>query len=137
MPSWLKELRWGGAQAGASLTLASSGWLLSGMTASPLINSLLPALTTVPALLPLRRRSMGFGLQLASVLVMVGLCMAAISGLSTKEVWGICTLLVAALLMALGQDLSQLPLRLHRHCHAPQHRTHTRSYKLPQMDELR
>ena len=113
MPSLLNQLRWGGAQAGASLTLASSGWLLSGMTSSPLINSLLPALTTLPALLPLRRRSSGFALQFASALVMVALCGAALAGLSTKQAWGIVTLLIAALLMALGQDLSQLPLQRH------------------------
>ena len=113
MPSWLNQLRWGGAQAGTSLALASSAWLLSGMTTSPLINSLLPALTTLPALLPLRRRSTGFGLQLASALLMIALCVAAIAGFSTRQAWGMATLLLAALLMALGQDLSQLPLQRH------------------------
>ena len=45
------QLRWGSAQAGVSLSLASTAWLLSGLTPSPLLNTLLPVLTTLPALL--------------------------------------------------------------------------------------
>ncbi len=111
MPPWWNQRRWGGAQAGASLTLASNSRLLSGMTTSPLINGLLPATTTLPAHLPLRRRSTGFGLQLASALVMICLCVAAIAGFSTRRPWGMATLLLAALMMTLGQDLSRLPLQ--------------------------
>ena len=60
MGARLDQLRWSSAQAGVTLSLASSAWLLSGLTPSPLINALLPALTTAPALLPIRRRARGF-----------------------------------------------------------------------------
>ena len=63
MVATLRQFRWGAAQAGISLSLASSAWLLSGLTSSPLINSLLPALTTLPALLSLQRRANGYALD--------------------------------------------------------------------------
>ncbi len=111
MSARLSQLRWGGAQAGITLTLASSGWLLSGLTPSPLINSLLPALTTLPALLPLRRRLAGYTLELFSALLLVLLYGAAMAGNPTDKPISIAIILVAALIMALGQDLSQLPLQ--------------------------
>ena len=57
----------GASQAGASLTLASTAWMVSGLTASPLLNSLLPALGVLPLLMPLRRTLKGYGLQLLAV----------------------------------------------------------------------
>lgn len=52
----LPVLAWGSAQASTSLTLAAAAWMVSGLSSSPLVNSLLPALVTLPALLPLIRR---------------------------------------------------------------------------------
>ena len=46
-------LTWSGAAAGSSLTYASTAWLLSGLSASPFLNALLPALGSLPALVPL------------------------------------------------------------------------------------
>ena len=57
----------GASQAGASLTLASTAWMVSGLTASPLLNSPLPALGVLPLLMPLRRPLKGYGLQLLAV----------------------------------------------------------------------
>ena len=61
----------GASQAGASLTLASTAWMVSGLTASPLLNSLLPALGALPLLVPLRRTPKGYGLQLLAVLLVI------------------------------------------------------------------
>ncbi|MFY8147847.1 MAG: hypothetical protein ACOVNL_01350 [Prochlorococcaceae cyanobacterium] len=109
-------LLWGSAQAGSSLTLASTAWMVSGLSPSPLVNSLLPALATVPMLLPLRRRAAGYGLQLASVLLLLGVSVAQLSGGVAKG-WLLIPSLLAVLLFGIGAELSQLPLQrrlLHR-----------------------
>tara|TARA_B100001057_G_C22767470_1_gene918241 strand:- start:435 stop:1457 length:1023 start_codon:yes stop_codon:yes gene_type:complete len=105
----LRQFRWGTAQAGISLSLASSAWLLSGLTASPLINSLLPAFTTLPALLPLQRRAGGFLLALMSALLLLLLCSPVAEPLTSSLI--ISGVLISVLVLALGQDLSQLPLQ--------------------------
>ena len=109
MNGLLRQFRWGTAQAGISLSLASSAWLLSGLTPSPLINSLLPALTTLPALLPLQRRAAGFLLALISALLLLLLCSPVAEPLTSSLV--ITGVLISVLILALGQDLSQLPLQ--------------------------
>lgn len=110
MKSRWDQLRWGSAQAGISLSLASSGWLLSGLTPSPLINSLLPALTTVPALLPLKRRAGAFCWIVCSAIVLLVLCSPVASVVQTQLL--VIAVLLAGLIIALGQDISQLPLQL-------------------------
>ena len=109
MSGLLRQFRWGAAQAGISLSLASSAWLLSGLTGSPLINSLLPAFSTLPALLPLRRRAAGFVLALVSSLLLLLLCSPLAASLTSALI--ITGVLLAVLVLALGQDLSQLPLQ--------------------------
>ena len=109
MNGLLRQFRWGTAQAGISLSLASSAWLLSGLTASPLINSLLPAFTTLPALLPLQRRAGGFLLALLSALLLLLLCSPLAEPLTSSLI--ISGVLISVLVLALGQDLSQLPLQ--------------------------
>ncbi|MFM7675786.1 MAG: hypothetical protein ACKO5F_09430 [Synechococcus sp.] len=104
--SWL----WGSAQAGSSLTLASTAWMVSGFTPSPLLNSLLPALGTLPVLLPLRRRPSGYGLQLASVLLLLGVSVAQLSG-RVAPPWLLVPSLLAVLLFGIGAEESQLPLQ--------------------------
>ena len=107
--SRLNQLRWGSAQAGVSLSLASTAWLLSGLSASPLINTLLPALTTLPALLPLRRRAGAFCWILLSSVGLMLLCSPLGAGI--QAAWAIPVVLCAGLVIALGQDFSQLPLQ--------------------------
>lgn len=104
-------LLWGSAQAGTSLTLAATAWLVSGLTGSPLLNSLLPALAALPALLPLRRRSGGYGLQIAAVLLLlaVGLFQLHPDPVAPEPL--LIASLAAVLLFALGQEISQLPLQ--------------------------
>lgn len=109
MIQMLKQFRWGSAQAGVSLSLASSAWLLSGLTDSPLLNSLLPALTTLPALLYLQRRAVGFVLELSSIILLAILCSPFANNLSPSL--RIVSVLIAGLVIALGQDLSQLPIQ--------------------------
>jgi hypothetical protein len=90
--------------------VASSAWLVSGLSPSPLVNSLLPALATLPALLPLRRRTSGYGLQLAGLIVLL----AVSAGQLTRWVPSPALLipaLLAVLVFALGGEISQLPLQ--------------------------
>ena len=108
MSRW-NQLRWGSAQAGVSLSLASTAWMLSGLSASPLINTLLPALTTLPALLPLRRRAGAFCWILLSSVGLMLLCSPLGAGI--QAAWAIPVVLCAGLVTALGQDFSQLPLQ--------------------------
>ena len=103
------ELRWGSAQAGVSLSLASTAWLLSGLTPSPLVNTFLPALTTLPALLPLKRRAGAFCWIVISAIALLLLCSPI--GAVIQEAWAIPVVLSAGLVIALGQDFSQLPLQ--------------------------
>lgn len=104
------QLRWGSAQAGVSLSLASSGWVISGLTPSPLVNSLLPALTTLPALLPLKRRAGAFCWIVCSAVALVIICSPVARAVQTQLL--VIAVLMAGLIIALGQDMSQLPLQL-------------------------
>ncbi len=100
----------GASQAGASLTLASTAWMVSGLTASPLLNSLLPALGALPLLVPLRRTPKGYGLQLLSVVVLIALSLAA--GIKTFNPTPLLIgSFVAVLLFGVGQEMSSLPLQ--------------------------
>ena len=66
----------GSAQAGANLSLAASAWMVSGITASPLLNTLLPALGALPFLLHLKRTARGYWLQIVGVLILLGVSLA-------------------------------------------------------------
>ena len=103
------QLRWSSAQAGISLSLASTAWLLSGLTPSPFVNTLLPALTTLPALLPLKRRAGAFCWIVISAMALMLLCSPLGAGIQASV--AIPFVLLAGLVMALGQDFSQLPLQ--------------------------
>ncbi|MCX5930463.1 MAG: hypothetical protein NTW83_01150, partial [Cyanobacteria bacterium] len=111
----LPVLAWGSAQASTSLTLAASAWMVSGLNPSPLLNSLLPALVTLPALLPLIRRPLaGVILQVLAVLVLLGL------GVSTSAAVGspapaissaVLLALASVLAVAMGTQMTALPLQ--------------------------
>ncbi len=111
----LPVLAWGSAQASTSLTLAAAAWMVSGLSASPLVNSLLPALVTLPALLPLIRRPLaGVMLQLVAVLVLLGLGVSTSSavGSPAPETSGPVLLAMASVLaIALGTRMTALPLQ--------------------------
>ena len=109
MRSLRLSLLWGSAQAGTSLTMASTAWMVSGLTPSPLLNSLLPALGTLPVLLPLRRRASGYGLQLVSVMLLLGVSLGKLSGWPATGL--LMASLLAVLLFGIGGELSQLPLQ--------------------------
>ena len=55
-PRALLTLAWGSSRAATSLAAASAAWMLSGLTPSPLINGLLPAVSSAPLLLHLPSR---------------------------------------------------------------------------------
>ena len=100
----------GASLAGASLTLASTAWMVSGLNASPLLNSLLPALGALPLLVQLRRTPKGYGLQLLAVVVLIGLSLAVgIESLDPTPL--LIGSFVAVLLFGLGQEMSSLPLQ--------------------------
>ncbi|WP_094554250.1 hypothetical protein [Synechococcus sp. 1G10] len=105
MSGVLPSLAWGSAQAGGALTVASTGWLVSGLSPSPLVNSLLPALGALPALLPLPLKAReGYGLQLAGALLLLAVSVR-LTGPSVF--WP----LLAVLLFGLGGRMSHLPLQ--------------------------
>lgn len=88
-----------------ALTLGSTGWLVSGLSPSPLVNSLLPALAALPALLPLPLRAGGgYGLQLAGAVALLGVSLQ-LTGSSV--LWP----LLAVLLFGIGGRMSRLPLQ--------------------------
>ncbi|WP_370566288.1 hypothetical protein [Cyanobium sp. LEGE 06113] len=83
---------------------------MSGLSPSPLLNSLLPALGTLPALLPLRRRAWAYALQLLAVLALLAVAAAqALQWLPAPLL--LAASLLAVLLFALGAELSGLPLQ--------------------------
>jgi|GEM_PF-315253 len=124
----LLSLAWGSAQASASLTLASAAWLVSGLTASPLINSLLPVLATAAALLPLPQQPLlGSLLQLLATLLLLAIGLhrqnldpatatASATGAASAAVGSgaflpLVLALLAVLLFGLGLQIGQLPLQ--------------------------
>lgn len=111
----LPVLAWGSAQASTSLTLAAAAWMVSGLSSSPLVNSLLPALVTLPALLPLIRRPLaGVMLQLLAVLVLLGLGVstsAAVGSPATEPSISVLLAMASVLAVALGTQMTALPLQ--------------------------
>ena len=105
------------AQAGVNLTLAATVWMVSGLTASPLLNSLLPALGALPLLLQLKRHSRGYGLQLLAVLALIGISLA-MKPMASQPSLLLLGSYLAVLLFALGQEISILPLQRHLISHA-------------------
>jgi len=102
---FLVSIAWTSGQAGAALTLASTGWLVSGLNSSPLINGLVMALLALPTLLPVpRRAAAGFWLQMLAAVLLL-LVSLQVTGRSV--VWP----LLAVLLFSLGGRIGSLPLQ--------------------------
>lgn len=62
---------WVSSQAGGSLFLASSAWMVSGLTPSPLINSLIPVIAAIPILIDIKERLGAYWLQAGSILALL------------------------------------------------------------------
>jgi hypothetical protein len=107
----LLTLAWSSSQAGGTLAIGSTAWLLSGLTPSPLVNGVLPALATVPLLLPLPRRiRLGYLVQLLSLVLLL----AVAAGVVGRSVAGP---LLGIALLAVGLRLAQEPLERQLHGH--------------------
>jgi hypothetical protein len=101
----LPSLVWFGQRTAQSLTGASAGWLLSGLSQAPLVNGLLPALSVSSTLLPLRPRArFGLALQVLGVLLLLAV---ALKRLGPSPVWP----LLASALVGVGRTASVLPLQ--------------------------
>ena len=100
----------GSAQAGANLSLAATAWMVSGITASPLLNTLLPALGALPFLLHLKRTARGYWLQIVGVLVLVGVSLA-LKPMGEHKTLLLLGSFAAVLLFEIGQEISILPLQ--------------------------
>ncbi|MGB1776613.1 MAG: hypothetical protein ACPHGV_09775 [Synechococcus sp.] len=97
-------------QAGGSLALASTAWMVSGLTPSPLLNSLLPALGALPLLLGIHRTPKGYGLQLTAVLLLIGVSVGG-AWMAFDPSLLLVGCFAAVLLFGLGQEISTLPLQ--------------------------
>ena len=101
----LLTLAWGSSRAAISLAMVSAAWMLSGLTPSPLINGLLPAVASAPMLLPFSARPRsGAALQLLAGLWLL-LIAARLMPLPMAFT------LAAVLLLALGCQLADLPVQ--------------------------
>ena len=100
----------GSAQAGANLSLAATAWMVSGITASPLLNTLLPALGALPFLLHLKRTARGYWLQILGVLILLGVSLA-LKSMGEHKTLLLLGSFAAVLLFEIGQEISILPLQ--------------------------
>ncbi|MEA5391493.1 hypothetical protein VB738_09505 [Cyanobium gracile UHCC 0139] len=101
----LLTLAWSSSQASGTLAIGATAWLLSGLTPSPLVNGVLPALATLPLLLPLPQRiRLGSLFQVLSLLLLL----AVAAGLLGRSVLAP---LLAIALLAVGLRLGQEPLQ--------------------------
>lgn len=68
----LLTLAWSSSQGGGTLAIGATARLLSRLTPSPLLNGVLPALATLPLLVPLPQRiRLGYLIQLLSLLLLL------------------------------------------------------------------
>jgi hypothetical protein len=105
----LLTVAWGSGQASGSLAIGATAWLVSGLSPSPLVNGLLPALATLPLLLPLPQGiRAGYLLQVVSLVLLL-----AVGSRLTGQavVWP----LLGIALLAIGLRMTQEPLQRHLH----------------------
>ena len=103
-------LGWGLSQSGGTLLVASNAWFLSGLSSSPLINTLLPVFGTLPILLSLRRDMRAYGLKIFSAVFLVVCAFLQITG-SASDKGLVIAVLLGALIFGFGSELSQLPMQ--------------------------
>ena len=99
----------GTTQAGGNLTLAATAWMVSGLTPSPLLNSLLPALGALPLLLQLKRHPKGYGLQLLAVVLLIAISLS-IGPKTASQTWPLLGCYAAVVLFGFGREVSTLPI---------------------------
>lgn len=104
------SIRWGSFQAGRSLTMASTSWLISGLSVSPMINSLLPAIATLPVLLPLKRKSSGYGLILIALILLLIVSYLQSTAIVEAQFLLLISFL-ATFLFGIGNEMSQLTIQ--------------------------
>ena len=77
LSSWQERIPasilWGSSQAGNTILLASSGWMVSGLSGSPLLNGMLPAFGIIPLFLGLKQNRNGYFFQIISAILLIGL----------------------------------------------------------------
>ena len=101
---------WISSQAGGSLFLASSAWMVSGLTSSPLINSLIPVIAAIPILVDIRERLGGYWLQAGSILgLLIASWFYSDDGISKSILLGIS--FIAIFSYYLGIEVSSIPLQ--------------------------
>ena len=110
LPRLAAPALWGASQAGSTLLLASSAWMVSGLTSSPFLNGLFPAVGALPVLLNLGFRRSGYWLQILGVLLLL-----IFSFFYGQNQVAKIALLVASFLTiflhGVGQEISVVPLQ--------------------------
>ena len=110
LPGYFAPILWGTSQAGGTLLLASSAWMVSGLTSSPFLNGLFLSVGALPVMLNLKLRHGGYWLQIFGV----GLLLLFSFFHSNDRVAEIGLLFVSFLtvfMYGVGQEISMLPLR--------------------------
>ncbi len=101
----LPSILWFSQRTAHALAGASAGWLLSSLSAAPLINGLLPALSASSTLLPLQPRArFGLGLQLTGLALLL---LGALGQLGPSPFWP----LLASALVGVGRTATLLPMQ--------------------------
>ena len=114
LSSWQKRIPtsilWGSSQAGNTILLASSGWMVSGLSGSPLLNGMLPAFGIIPLFLGLKQNRNGYFFQIISASLLVGLAWLPIESGPSKSIVLVGTF-AALLLHGTGKALSSRSLK--------------------------
>ena len=101
---------WTSSQAGSSLFLASSAWMVSGLTPSPLINSFIPVVAAIPILIDIKERLEGYWLQAGSILsLLIASWFYSDDGISKAAL--VITCFLAIFLYYIGIEVSNVPLQ--------------------------
>ena len=101
---------WGSSQAGSTLLFASSAWMVSGLSSSPLLNGALPAVAAVPLLLRQHRQINGYVLRIvgAILLIVISLIPSGIDSIKSVLIAGT---FLALFLHNFGKELSSVPIK--------------------------
>ena len=101
---------WASSQAGSSLFLASSAWMVSGLTPSPLINSFIPVVAAIPILINIKERLEGYWLQAGSIFcLLIASWLYSDDGISKVAL--IITSFLAIFLYYVGIEVSNVQLQ--------------------------
>ena len=101
---------WGTSQAGSTLLFASSAWMVSGLTSSPFLNGLFPAVGALPALVNLGFRRSGYWLQLLGVSLLL-ICSFFYGQSQIAKIALIIASFLAIFMHGIGQEVSIVPLQ--------------------------